>query len=80
MWRNTERDRPGPHNVQGYLVFENLTRRINLTKFAERASTQDTPGLRKHLRAHVFIVKGRADKGRWQPKARALEQVVFLTT
>lgn len=80
VWRYTERERPGPHNVQDYLVLEDFTRRINLTKFAERVSTQDTPSLRKHLREHVFIVKERPDKGRWEAKARTLERVVFLST
>jgi len=29
--------------------------------FAERASAQDSPKLRNHLREHVFIVKERPD-------------------
>lgn len=48
--------------------------------FAERASIQDSPNLRKHLREHVFIVKERPDKGRWEPKAWALERIVFMST
>jgi hypothetical protein len=28
---------------------------------------------------HVFIVKERTDKDRWQAKARALERIVFMT-
>jgi hypothetical protein len=80
VWRYTEQERPGPHNVQDYLVLENFTRQVNLPKFAERVSTQDTPALRKHLNAHVFLVKQRPDKGRWVPKARVLERVVFLST
>lgn len=80
VWRYTEQERPGPHTVQGYLVLQNFTRQINLPKFADRVSTQDTPGLRKHLREHVFLVKEQPDKGRWKPKAQALERVVFLIT
>ena len=78
VWRYTEQDRPGFHNVQDYLVLENFMRQINLPKFAERAATQDTPALRKHFRERVFIVKKRPDKARWEPKARALERVIFL--
>jgi len=80
VWRYTEQERPGPHRVQDYRVLENLTRRINLPKFTERVAIQATPSLRKYLREHVFIVKARPDKGRWEAKARALERVVFLTT
>jgi hypothetical protein len=75
--RPRARDRPTPDNVQDYLVFENLARRLNVPKFAERASAEDSPMLRTHLREHVFIVKAQPDKGRWQPKARALERIVF---
>lgn len=78
MWRYDAKDRPTPYNVQEYLVLEYLTRRVNVPMFAERASTQDSPKLRKHLREHVFIVKARPDKGRWQAKARALERIVFM--
>ena len=80
VWRYSAKDQPTPHNVQEYLVFENLTRRVNVPMFAERASTHDSPELRKHLREHVFIVKERRDKGRWEPKARALERIVFMRT
>jgi hypothetical protein len=80
VWRYIEQERPGPHSVQDYRVLESLTRRINLPKFTERVSTQATPSLRKYLREHVFIVKERPDKGRWEAKAGALERVVFLTT
>jgi len=80
VWRYNKKEPPSPHNIQDYLVLENLTRRINLAKFAERVSTQDTPNLRKHLREHVFLVKARPDKGRWELKARALERIVFLGT
>jgi hypothetical protein len=60
--------------LQEYLILEDLTpRRVNVPKFAERASTQDSPSLRKRLREHVFIVKERPDKGRWQAKAHALD-------
>lgn len=51
---------------------------MNVPMFAERASAQDSPKLRNHLREHVFIVKERPDKGRWEPKARALERIVFM--
>jgi len=51
---------------------------VNVPMFAERASAQDSPKLRNHLREHVFIVKERPDKGRWEPKARALERIVFM--
>jgi hypothetical protein len=57
---------------------DSLTRRVNLSRFAERASTEDSPKLRKHLREHVFIVKARPDKARWQAKARSLERIVFM--
>jgi hypothetical protein len=43
-----------PTNVQRYLVLADLTRQPNIPMFAERAATQDSPKLRKHLRAHVF--------------------------
>lgn len=79
VWRYTEQERPGPHNVHDYLVLENFTQKIHLPKFAERVSIPDTPNLRKHLRDHIFLVRARPDKGRWEPKARALERVVFLT-
>lgn len=79
VWRYSEKDQPTPHNVQEYLVLENITRRVNLPMFAERASTQDSPKLRKYLREHVFIVKHRLDKGRWEAKAWALERIVFMT-
>ena len=49
VWRYSEKDQPTPYNVQEYLVLEYLTRRVNLPMFAERASTQDSPNLRKHL-------------------------------
>jgi hypothetical protein len=70
IWRYNPKDQPTPYNVQEYLVLENLTRRVNLPMFAERASTKDSPKLGKHLREHVFIVKERRDSGRWEPKAR----------
>jgi len=79
VWRYNAKDQPTPCSVHKYLVFENLTRRVNLPMFAERASTQDSPKLRKHLRERVFIVKERPDKGRWEAKARALQRMVFLS-
>jgi hypothetical protein len=78
VWRYREKDQPTPYNVQEYLVLEYLTRRVKLPMFAERASTQGSPNLRKYLRDHVFIVKERLDEGRWQAKARALERIVFI--
>lgn len=79
VWRYREEDPPTSDRVQEYLVLQSFARGINLPKFAERASTQDLPALRKHLRAHVFLVKELADKGRWQPKARTRERIVFVS-
>lgn len=79
VWRYGEQDLPTPDKVQEYLVLQSFARDINLAKFAERASTQDSPALRKHLRAHVFIVKEQADKRRWQPKVRTRERIVFIS-
>src|SRR5207247_716970 len=76
VWRHDAKGQPTPHNVHEYLILENLARRLNLPMFAERAATQDSPKLRKHLREHVFIVKERPDKGRWEAKERALERIV----
>jgi len=78
-WRYREQASPSPANVQQYLVLEDLTRQLNVPMFAERAATQDSPELGKHLRQHVFIVKAHPDKARWQMKARALERIVFKT-
>jgi hypothetical protein len=78
VWRYSEQGSPSPLNVQDYLVLENFARQINLPKFAARASTRDAPTLRRHLREHVFLVKARPDKARWEPKIRALERVIFL--
>lgn len=81
VWRYSAKDHPTPYcNVHEYLVLQNLGRQLNMPMFAERACTQDSKELRKHLRDHVFIVKERPDKGRWEPKARALERIVFLKT
>jgi hypothetical protein len=77
VWRYSEQASPSPTNVQRYVVLEDLTRQLNVPMFAERAATQDSPKLRKHLRAHVFIVKAQPDKARWQMKAKALERIVF---
>jgi hypothetical protein len=78
VWRYNPKDGPTPDNVEDYLVLENLAQRVNVPKFAERASIEDSPKLRKHLREHVFIVKQRPDKGRFEPKARVLQRLVFL--
>jgi len=80
VWRYHMKNPATPENVHDYLILENLSRHVNVPMFAERASTQDSPKLRKHLREHVFIVKARPDKGRWEAKARALERIVFLST
>ncbi len=80
VWRYSEQVPPTSDKVQEYLVLQSFMRDINLPRFAERASTQDSPALRKHLRAHVFLVRERADMGRWQPKARTRERIVFLST
>lgn len=71
---------PTPSEIQDYFVVEGLTpRQIDMPKFAERVSTKDTPGLRKYLRDHVFVVSMQRDEGRRQAKARAIERVVFIT-
>jgi hypothetical protein len=80
VWRYSEKDPPQPTNLNSYLVLQNLTpRRLNLAKFAEQAATEDSPKLRKYLREHVFVVKEHPDKGRWDPKAQALERIVFMS-
>jgi hypothetical protein len=78
VWRYNPTDGPTPESVEDYLVLENLVRRVNVPMFAERSSARDSPPLRKHLRDHVFIVKQRPDTGRFEPKARVLERLVFL--
>ena len=78
VWRYSETARPRPENLEDYLVLENFARRLNLPMFLERTSTQDSPSLRKHLRDHVFLVKERPDQGRWEPKTRVHERIVFL--
>jgi hypothetical protein len=81
IWRHSVNTEPTPFNIDDYLVLENLTaRRLNLPMFAERAVTEDSPKSRKYLRQHVFVVKERPDKGRWQPKAQVRERIVFLRT
>jgi hypothetical protein len=79
VWRYGKQALPSPMNVQRYLVLEDLTRQLNVPMFAERAATEDSPTLQKHLRVHVFIVKAQPDKARWQMKPRALERIVFKT-
>lgn len=79
VWRYSEQAPPTSDVVQEYLVLQSFARDINLPKFAERASTHDSPALREHLRAHVFLVKALADTGRWEPKARTRERIVFLS-
>jgi hypothetical protein len=79
VWRHNEEVPPRPDTLQDYLVLENLTRQLKLPMFIERTSTQDSPALRTHLREHVFLVREEEDRGRWEPKARALERLVFLT-
>jgi hypothetical protein len=64
--------RPRALAVQKYLVLENLTRRLNVAKFAERVATEDSPQSRNFLRERVFLVTEAREKGRWEPKARAV--------
>jgi hypothetical protein len=79
IWRYNEKEHPTFNSVERYVVLENLTpRRLNLPMFAERANTHDSPKLRKYLRGHVFVVKERMDKSRWEPKEFARERLVFL--
>lgn len=80
VWRYHPKDSPTPFNIQDYLVLEKLGRCLNVPMFAKRASTHDSPKLRKHLREQIFVVKEQPDKGRWEPKARALERIVFMAT
>lgn len=79
VWRYKENDQPTLKSIERYLILDNLLRRLNLPMFAERTGTEDTPKLRKHLREHVFIVKERPDKGRWEPKTRSVERLMFLS-
>jgi hypothetical protein len=46
-------------------VLEDLTRRVHVPMFAS---------------AYVFVVKALPDRGRWEPKARALARIVFVVT
>jgi len=80
VWPYRTAERPRALTVQNYLVLENLTRRLNVPKFAERVATEHSPQLRKHLREHVFLVMEHREKGRWEPKARAVERIVFVST
>jgi hypothetical protein len=78
VWPYDQKEESSPFGLQTYLVLENFVRELNLSKFAERARTQDTAKLRKHLREHVFIVKGKPEETRRRPKPRSLERIVFL--
>ena len=78
IWRCGAKEQPTPYNLHPYIVLENLTWRLNVPMFAERAGTHDSPTLWSHLRDHVFIVKERPDQGRWQAKVRARERTVFM--
>lgn len=70
---------PRPSEVQHYLVLDDLSpRRLDLPKFAERASSHDSPPLRNYLRDHVFLVSTDREHGRREAKARALERIVFM--
>jgi hypothetical protein len=80
VWPYNKNDQPGLLNLQEYLVLEDLTRRVKLPVFAERASTQDSPKLRKYLRGHVFIVRDRSEKGWREAKAQARERIMFMVT
>jgi hypothetical protein len=80
VWPYRADHRPAPHNVHDYLIIDDLTpRRVNLSKFAARAGSKDSPRLRKFLREHVFIVKQRPDRERREPKEQATERVIFMT-
>jgi hypothetical protein len=76
VWPYHAAESPTALNVQSYFVLESLTRRLNVPMFAERASTKDSPTLRKCLREHVFVVTEQPDKGRWEPKG--LDRIVFM--
>jgi hypothetical protein len=80
VWPYHASEAPTASNVHEYLVLEDLARRVHVPMFAERVSTEDSPKLRKYLRRHVFVVKALPDRGRWEPKARALARIVCLAT
>ena len=50
MWRYNAQDRPTPYNLHEYLVLENLTRRVNVPKFAANGK-KDV--LIRHLMTHT---------------------------
>jgi hypothetical protein len=77
VWRYGEQAPPTPDRVQEYLVLQSFARDINLAKFAERASIQDPPALRKASASARVPFEGAGDKGRWRPKAR--ERIVFVS-
>jgi hypothetical protein len=78
VWRYREDTRPRLSDLHTYAVLENLPRRVKLPLFAQRTSVQDSPALRKYLREQVFLVRDQPDSGRWEPKTRILERIVFL--
>ena len=80
IWPYRENDERMVEHVQDYVILENFARRLNLPMFAERAGTQDSPKLRKHLRQHVFLVRRLPENGRWMPRALVRERIVFMTT
>ena len=80
VWPYSAINDPTPSALHDYRVVDNLTpRRIDVPKFAERAGTRDSSSLRKYLRDHVFIVKQGEDQGRREPKAHAVDRLVFMT-
>ena len=80
IWPYRENDERMVEHVQDYVILENFARRLNLPMFAERAGTQDSPKLRKHLRQHVFLGRRLPENGRWMPRALVRERIVFMTT
>jgi hypothetical protein len=59
VWRYGEQAPPTPDRVQEYLVLQSFARDINLARFAERASTQDSPALRKARRRRNVAASSR---------------------
>src|SRR5262249_42603161 len=78
VWPYSETEAPSPAKLQNYVVLEDLTQRINVVMFAKHASVTASPQLRKHLREHVFVARQETENGRWEPKTRAVERIVFL--
>jgi hypothetical protein len=64
IWRYNEQHPPTPYTVNRYLTLEDLARRLNLQMFAERASTRDSPTLRKYLRDQ-FVLRSHSSRTLW---------------